>query len=71
MPKKNIVIYGATGSIGDSTLNLVRNNIKDFNVVGLTCNNSIEKLAILAKEFDCRNVGIANKKMIANARKSF
>ena len=35
MFKKNILIYGATGSIGDSVLNLIRNNKQHFNVVGV------------------------------------
>ena len=43
MLKKNILIYGATGSIGESTLNLIRNNREKFNVVGLTCNEEYSK----------------------------
>ena len=64
MLKKNIVIYGATGSIGESTLNLIRNNRKNFNVVGLTCNENINKISKIADEFDCKNIGIANKELI-------
>ena len=65
MHKKNIVIYGATGSIGESTLNLIRNNRKNFNVIGLTCNENINKISKIAHEFDCKNIGIANKELIA------
>ena len=43
MLKKNILIYGATGSIGESTLNLIRDNKEKFNIVGLTCNENIHK----------------------------
>ena len=64
MHKKNIVIYGATGSIGESTLNLVRGNKENFNVVGLTCNTNITKIINIANEFDCKNIGIANKELI-------
>tara|TARA_Y100000389_G_scaffold118602_1_gene115763 strand:+ start:1893 stop:3056 length:1164 start_codon:yes stop_codon:yes gene_type:complete len=64
MLKKNIVIYGATGSIGESTLNLIRVNKENFNVVGLTCNENITKIINIANEFDCKNIGIANKELI-------
>ena len=59
MSKKNILIYGATGSIGDATLNLIRNNKNDFNVVGLTCDSNIDKLIKLSYEFSCNNIGIS------------
>jgi 1-deoxy-D-xylulose-5-phosphate reductoisomerase len=65
MHKKNIVIYGATGSIGESTLNLIRDNKEKFNVVGLTCNENITKISKIANEFDCKNIGIANKELIS------
>ena len=64
MSKKNILIFGATGSIGTSTLNLIRNNKSEFNVVAMTCNNNIEKLLKLSNEFNCKNIGIANKYVI-------
>ncbi len=65
MLKKNIVIYGATGSIGNSTLDLIRNNKKNFNVVGLTCNENIDKLIEIANEFNCKKIGIGNKEIIS------
>ena len=64
MHKKNIVIYGATGYIGESALNLIRDNKENFNVVGLTCNVNINKAIKIANEFDCKNIGIANKELI-------
>ena len=64
MHKKNVVIYGATGSIGESTLKLIRDNRNNFNVIGLTCNENISKIIKLANEFDCKNIGIANKELI-------
>ena len=66
MPKKNIVIYGATGSIGSSTLNLIRSYKEKFNIVGLTCNENIDSLIKIAKEFNCKNIGIGKKELIAN-----
>ena len=64
MSKKNIVIYGATGSIGDSTLNLIRSNKDDFNIIGITANENVDKLIDIANEFDCKSIGIANKELI-------
>tara|TARA_B110000046_G_scaffold163795_1_gene178955 strand:+ start:608 stop:1774 length:1167 start_codon:yes stop_codon:yes gene_type:complete len=69
MLKKNILIYGATGSIGASTLNLIRNHREKFNVVGLTCNKNIQKIIDLSIEFDCKNIGIGNLKL-TNKNKS-
>lgn len=48
---RSISIFGATGSIGDSTLDLIRADRGNWNVVALSANCSAEKLAALAKEF--------------------
>ena len=69
MLKKNILIYGATGSIGESTLNLIRNNKEKFNIVGLTCNKNILKAIKIANEFDCKNIGIGNVELINQHKK--
>ena len=70
MPKKNILIYGATGSIGNSTLNLIRNNREKFNVVGVTCNENIEKITKIAIEFNCQNIGIGNKDLLTDNKET-
>ena len=59
MKKNNILIYGATGSIGDSVLSLIRNHKDLFNIVGMTCDKNIKKLSKLANEFNTKNIGIA------------
>jgi len=66
MVKKNILIYGATGTIGDSVLNLIRDHRDKFNIVGLTCDSNIEKLIKIAKEFDCNKLGVNNDSLIFN-----
>lgn len=53
MPKKMITILGATGSIGDSTLAVIRES-NDFEVYALSAFSNIEKLAKLCKEFSPR-----------------
>mgnify|MGYP001997629614 CR=1 FL=1 len=51
---RSISLLGATGSIGDSTLDLIRHDRANWNVVTLSANCSAEKLAKLAIEFDAQ-----------------
>ena len=51
---RSITILGATGSIGASTLDLVRHNRDDWQVEALTANCSAAELARLAREFDAK-----------------
>ena len=48
---RSITVLGATGSIGDSTLDLVRRNRAGWRVEALTANGNVDKLAALAREF--------------------
>ncbi|AEE26852.1 1-deoxy-D-xylulose-5-phosphate reductoisomerase [Francisella hispaniensis] len=48
--KTKVTILGATGSIGDSTLAVIRDS-NDFEVFALTAFSNIEKLAKLCQEF--------------------
>lgn len=49
--QRRISILGATGSIGTSTIDLVRQNPDSFDVAVLTANRSVVELASLAREF--------------------
>ena len=49
--KKKIGILGSTGSIGTTTLNIIQNNRKDFNVDFLSTNKNIKKLLSQAVNF--------------------
>jgi len=49
---RSISIFGATGSVGLSTLDLIRANRDDYRVVALTANGNCDDLAKLAREFD-------------------
>jgi len=49
---RTISVLGATGSIGASTLDLIRRNREAWRVVALTANGNCEGLAALAREFD-------------------
>jgi 1-deoxy-D-xylulose-5-phosphate reductoisomerase len=57
---KRIVILGSTGSIGKSTLDVVRHYPDLFKVVGLSARNNVRLLAQQAKEFRVKDIGIAN-----------
>ncbi len=48
---RSITILGATGSVGASTLDLIRRNRAEWRVVALTANCQAEELAKLAREF--------------------
>lgn len=51
---KDILVLGATGSIGKSTLDLARRHKDKFRVVGLQAHSQKEMLDSLAAEFQCR-----------------
>lgn len=55
---KKLSILGSTGSIGTQTLEVVRNNPKDFCVCGLSCHSNVELLFEQIKEFKPSVVGI-------------
>ncbi len=49
---RSISILGATGSIGASTLDLVRRNREQWRVVALTANADTERTEIAAAKID-------------------
>lgn len=59
---KKILLLGSTGSIGLSTLEIVRSMPDQFEIVGLGVNNNIDKLEEQIKEFRPQSVVVTNKK---------
>ena len=57
MRKKNIIIYGATGSIGSSVLAILKNNLHKLNLEGITCNKNIKKLIKISNTFNVKKIG--------------
>ncbi len=57
---KQITILGATGSIGQSTLALIRQYPERFSVHGLVARQNVTALAALAREFSAKIVGISD-----------
>ena len=57
---RTVTVLGATGSIGDSTMDLLRGARDRYRVEALTANSNVEGLAKLAKEFGARFAAIAD-----------
>ena len=60
--KQKIVIFGSTGSIGKSLINIIKKDKKKFEVFLLTANKNIDELLIQIKTFKVRNIIISNHK---------
>ena len=60
--KKNIILLGATGSIGESSLRLLRKNRERFNLLGVSAHNNAKLLSKIVNEFDVPNVVLSDPK---------
>ena len=69
MLKKKIAILGSTGSIGRSTIEILRKDKKNFDIVLLTTNNNYKEILKQTKEFKVRNIIVNNKKHYLNLKK--
>ncbi len=70
MAEKNIVLLGATGSIGESTLKIARKHRERIRIVGIAANSRFEELAAIAREFNVPEVALFDRKAAAAARAS-
>ena len=61
MKKQQICILGSTGSIGTQALDVIAQHPDHYEAYCLTANNSVEKLAEQARQFDPDCVVIANE----------
>mgnify|MGYP000580781686 CR=1 FL=1 len=64
--KIKIAILGSTGSIGKSTIKIIKDNPENFDVVLLTANNNYKELAKQANELKAKNLIINNPKILAD-----
>lgn len=55
---KKILVLGASGSIGESTLDIIRNNKDKFELVGFSCANNIAKAAEIKREFPDAKIAV-------------
>lgn len=65
---RTVTVLGATGSIGDSTMDLLRASPERYQVEALTANSNVEGLAKLAKEFGARFVAVADASKLGELR---
>ena len=61
---RTVSVLGATGSIGDSTMDLLRGAPERYQVEALTANSNVAALAKLAREFNARFVAIADPDLL-------
>ncbi|MGI9360729.1 MAG: 1-deoxy-D-xylulose-5-phosphate reductoisomerase [Parasphingorhabdus sp.] len=57
---RTVSIFGATGSVGKSTLDLIRLDRQSYRILALTANGNAKELAKLAREFDAEVAVIAD-----------
>ena len=68
---KPISVLGATGSIGASTLDIVRGFPERFRVVSLSCHQSVEQLAEQIREFRPDRVCVGSETDAGDLRATF
>ena len=47
--KKKIAIFGSTGSIGKQTLEIIKNNKKNFEIILLSTNKNLKEISKQSK----------------------
>jgi 1-deoxy-D-xylulose-5-phosphate reductoisomerase len=67
---RSITVLGATGSIGDSTMDLLRGAPERYRVEALTANSNVQGLAKLAREFRARFVAIGDPARLNELREA-
>ena len=69
--KKKIAILGSTGSIGETTLKIIKKDKKNFEVNLLTTNKNINKIFNQSKEFRVKNIIISDLSSYKKAKIKF
>ena len=67
---RSVTVLGATGSIGDSTMDLLRGARDRYRVEALTGNSNVQGLAKLAREFDARFAAVADPARLSELREA-
>ncbi len=67
---RSVTVLGATGSIGDSTMDLLRAARDRYRVEALTGNSNVQGLAKLAKEFSARFVAVADPSRLSELKEA-
>ena len=67
--RKKIAILGSTGSIGKSTIEILKKDKKNFEIVLLTANKNYKDLLEQAKVFNVKNIILTNKDIFLKINK--
>src|SRR6266404_2219638 len=70
MKRKRVVVLGATGSIGESSLKVARDIPERMEIVGLAANSNVEKLAAAANKVRPESVCLVDKTKLDILRKA-
>lgn len=65
---RSVSIFGATGSVGLSTLDLIRQHRSKYRIVALTANGNVAAIAQLAREFDAELAVVADEAAYAELK---
>ena len=69
--RKKVVILGATGSIGSSALQVLRQHADKLKLVGVAARSNYRELAAICAEFDVRHAALGDPACYAAAQSAF
>tara|TARA_Y100001970_G_scaffold27229_1_gene33140 strand:- start:2409 stop:3578 length:1170 start_codon:yes stop_codon:yes gene_type:complete len=69
--KKKVAILGSTGSIGKTTVDIIKNDKKNFEILLLTTNDNLNELTKQIRELKPKNIIINNKNNYLKLKKKF
>ena len=69
--KKKIAILGSTGSIGKTTVEIIKNDKKNFEVILLSTNNNLKEITKQIKNLKPKNLVINNKNHCLKLKRKF
>ncbi len=67
---RSVTVLGATGSIGDSTMDLLRGARDRYRIEAVTGNSNVQGLAKLAREFNARFAAVADPARLSELREA-
>lgn len=65
---KNITLLGSTGTIGSSTLNIIRQNIEKYKLFAISAEKNYRKLIEIALEFSPKYIAIENEENLSELK---
>ena len=68
--KKKVAILGSTGSIGKTTVDIIKNDKKNFEILLLTTNDNLNELTKQIRELKPKNIIINNKNNYLKLKKN-